>query len=120
MRGVTKECRHRDQKVGEQRLRLPAVLAQNRQVLGHRGRALQLHPPRDAPANRRLLVVRKVVTRANAQMREDALHRLPVGLIEEVRRRIPPGADQFGKPFGDLPHGQDEIGVSGRDRAARH
>jgi hypothetical protein len=53
-------------------------------------------------------------------MREDALHRLPVAITEDIRPRVSPIADQLRKPSGDLPDRQDEIGESGRDRAARH
>ena len=60
------------------------------------------------------------MARANAQMRENALHHLPVGLVQDIQLRVLAVADQLGKPPGDLPQGQDEIGEAGRDRAARH
>ena len=59
------------------------------------------------------------MARAHAQMREDALHRLVVGLVVRLKA-TGPVADQFWQPGGDLAHRQDEIGDARRDRAARH
>jgi hypothetical protein len=51
---------------------------------------------------------------------KDALHRLAVRLGESVGWGILPIADQLRKPRRNFPQGKDEIGQSGRDRAARH
>ena len=117
---VAKEGRHRDQQVGEQGLRLRGVFAQDRQIVGHRRRALDLHPAGDAPPNRGLLVIREIMACADAQMGKNAVHCFPITFVQRVRWRGLPIADQLRKPGCDLANRQDEIGKTGGYGAARH
>ena len=118
--GVAKEHGHRDQKIGEQRLRLPRVVAQDRQIVAHRRRALHLHSAKDAAADGGFLVVGEIVPGARAELRQDPLQRPLVGFARRIRVRRTAISDQLGKPGGDLAHRQGEIGETRRDRAARH
>ena len=49
-----------------------------------------------------------------------ALDRFPVGLVEDLRRRISSVADELRETRRDLSHRKDEIGETGRNGAARH
>ena len=118
--GVAKECGHRDQKIGEQSLRLRRAVAQDCEIIAHRRGALHLHAAKDTAPDGRFLVTGEIVPGARAQLRQDPLQRLLVGFARRLR---PPGAttaDQFGKSGGDLAHRQDKIGEARRDGAARH
>ena len=60
------------------------------------------------------------MSRADAQVRENPLHRRAVGFVHRFHGDAGPVADELRQPEGDLPDRQDEVGEAGRNGAARH
>jgi len=117
---VAEKCGHGNQQVGEQRLRLVRALAQDlvvfTQILG----SGHLHAAGDPPHDRRALVLGEVVAGADAQMREHPMQRLLIDLRLLRRRCGLLDADQLRQTVRELTNGQDEVGNSGGNGAARH
>ena len=77
--GIAKERRDRNQEIAEQRLGLVGIVAHDsRNSRSRSSVARDLHAPRDAPQHGRALVLREIVTGADAQMGENASQQLLV------------------------------------------
>ena len=121
---VTEEAAHRDEEVTQQRLTLPRIRFQQRNVVRQGVHVVETKPPVQAPQHHRSLVQAEIVPRAAPQRRED--RRQPrVRLTRRLRgsrrlvpnaRLLPAQADQLPRHAPARQHQVDQTRSNGTHR----